>query len=431
MRNLRLLLALLPALAFGQATIFVPADNAVRAQKPVFQVLESGSGGQHYSFSMPSMASNLTWTLPAAYCSSGQGLSFSDATGTLACTTLYQPGNFTTSYVLFGDGDSIPATSSEFQITSGGFFGLTIGNATGASNGILTLGGASGQAQIAAGSGVITFNGTGAIKVPAGSDAQQPGTPVDGMFRYNEDDDGFEGYINGAWGPIGGGGSGAIATVSDTATIDLAIASSDLTANIVTGSITNSMVNASAAIALSKLATVTASKALVSDGSGFISASAVTATELGYLTGVTSAIQTQFTGKLSLTGGTMSGAIAMGTAKITGMGDPTAAQDAATKAYVDGSNNTFTGTTITGVDYGRQKFRYTGASAQVLTTFTITSIPDGATLTVTGSSNTNTITIPTGMTNVRMNGEWVGAQYSAITFIKDSTNLIEVSRNDI
>jgi hypothetical protein len=39
--------------------------------------------------------------------------------------------------------------------------------------------------------------------------------------------------------------------------------------------------------------------------------------------------------KLNLTGGTMSGAIAMGTAKITGLGDPTAAQDAATKNYVD------------------------------------------------------------------------------------------------
>lgn len=40
--------------------------------------------------------------------------------------------------------------------------------------------------------------------------------------------------------------------------------------------------------------------------------------------------------KLSLTGGTMSGAIAMGTNKITGLGDPTSNQDAATKVYVDG-----------------------------------------------------------------------------------------------
>jgi chemotaxis protein histidine kinase CheA len=39
--------------------------------------------------------------------------------------------------------------------------------------------------------------------------------------------------------------------------------------------------------------------------------------------------------KLSLTGGTMSGAIAMGTNKITGVGDPSSNQDAATKKYVD------------------------------------------------------------------------------------------------
>ena len=39
--------------------------------------------------------------------------------------------------------------------------------------------------------------------------------------------------------------------------------------------------------------------------------------------------------KLSLTGGSMTGAIAMGTNKITGLGDPTLAQDAATKNYVD------------------------------------------------------------------------------------------------
>lgn len=39
--------------------------------------------------------------------------------------------------------------------------------------------------------------------------------------------------------------------------------------------------------------------------------------------------------KLNLAGGTMSGAIAMGTNKITGLGDPTLAQDATTKSYVD------------------------------------------------------------------------------------------------
>jgi hypothetical protein len=60
-----------------------------------------------------------------------------------------------------------------------------------------------------------------------------------------------------------------------------------------------------------------------------------TVAELNYVDGVTSNIQTQLDAKLALAGGTMSGAIAMGTNKITGMGDPAAAQDAATKAYVD------------------------------------------------------------------------------------------------
>jgi len=56
--------------------------------------------------------------------------------------------------------------------------------------------------------------------------------------------------------------------------------------------ITNSEVNASAAIALSKLATVTASRVLESSGSGAVSASSVTSTTLGFVD-PTSSIQTQ------------------------------------------------------------------------------------------------------------------------------------------
>ena len=56
--------------------------------------------------------------------------------------------------------------------------------------------------------------------------------------------------------------------------------------------ITNSEVNASAAVALSKLATVTASRVLESNVSGVVSASSVTSTTLGYVD-PTSSIQTQ------------------------------------------------------------------------------------------------------------------------------------------
>ena len=51
---------------------------------------------------------------------------------------------------------------------------------------------------------------------------------------------------------------------------------------------------------------------------------------------VSTATQTALDAKLALAGGTMTGAIAMGTNKITGLGAPTNANDAATKTYVDG-----------------------------------------------------------------------------------------------
>jgi hypothetical protein len=52
---------------------------------------------------------------------------------------------------------------------------------------------------------------------------------------------------------------------------------------------------------------------------------------------VTDATNVAAAGALMASGGTMSGAIAMGTNAITGLADPTNAQDAATKSYVDGS----------------------------------------------------------------------------------------------
>jgi hypothetical protein len=51
---------------------------------------------------------------------------------------------------------------------------------------------------------------------------------------------------------------------------------------------------------------------------------------------IAATLTTAIAGKLALAGGTMSGAIAMGTSKITGLGTPTAGTDATTKTYVDG-----------------------------------------------------------------------------------------------
>ena len=57
---------------------------------------------------------------------------------------------------------------------------------------------------------------------------------------------------------------------------------------------------------------LTALRSLYSDASGKVAASSITATELSYLGGVTSAIQTQLDGKLSTGGGTLTGSLNVG-----------------------------------------------------------------------------------------------------------------------
>jgi hypothetical protein len=100
------------------------------------------------------------------------------------------------------------------------------------------------------------------------------------------------------------------AKIVNSAVTEAKIADSAVTsAKIANGTILNEDINASAAIAQSKI-----------DG-----------------------LTTSLSDKLATAGGTMSGAIAMGTNKITGLGEPTSAQDAATKSYVD--------TTVQGIDW--------------------------------------------------------------------------------
>lgn len=81
-------------------------------------------------------------------------------------------------------------------------------------------------------------------------------------------------------------------------------------ANLLTaggGLIVNADISASAAIDYSKLAALTVSRALRSSAAGVVEVSTVTSTELGYLSGVTSAIQTQINSKGSGTVTSVSG----------------------------------------------------------------------------------------------------------------------------
>ncbi len=78
-----------------------------------------------------------------------------------------------------------------------------------------------------------------------------------------------------------------------------------------------------------------ASKVIATDGSGFLVASSVTSTELGYLSGVTSSVQTQISSLSSAKADLTNSTQTITALSVTGLGAPSAASDAANKAYVD------------------------------------------------------------------------------------------------
>lgn len=111
--------------------------------------------------------------------------------------------------------------SSSVTITGGTINSTSIGASTASSGRFTTLeatgntilGDTSGD-TITANAGTVNipnnliFSGTGAITLPTGTTAQEPGTPTAGMIRYNSETDSFEGYTTATgWGNIGGGAS--------------------------------------------------------------------------------------------------------------------------------------------------------------------------------------------------------------------------------
>ena len=101
-------------------------------------------------------------------------------------------------------------------------------------------------------------------------------------------------------------------------------------------------------IDVSKVTGLTASKALVSNASGKVAVSAVTSTELGFLDGVTSNVQTQLNNRVTLST----------TQTITGL--KYFARDAASVLYVENTASTSTS------DYAAVVFRKAGSNIGIL-----------------------------------------------------------------
>lgn len=173
-------------------------------------------------------------------------------------------------------------------------------------------------------------------------------------------------------------------TIQSAVVTGAKIASSTITeSNIVAGTITNTSINAAAAIAYSKLASLggVTNDVLIQNGSGFVSASSILSTNLFLADGSVPA----------------TGAFNLNTHQIHNVVDPTSAQDAATKFYVDSTFSGFPGGLSGSVQYNNAGV-FAGDAAHLFwdaTNFRLgigTSTPS-ATLNVVGSA-----TISAGLT---------------------------------
>ena len=262
------------------------------------------------------------------------------------------------------------STHATVDINGGNVDGTTIGASSAAAASFTTVS-TSGQATLA----TVDINGgaiDGAI-IGANSAAAITGTTITASSGFVGDLTGnITGDIDGnITGNITGNVTGNVTAGSGTSTFTNVTVNGTLD---VTGTtIANVTDPSSAQDAATKNYVDTQVSGLVDSAPGALDTlnelAAAINDDASFSTTITNSIAT----KLPLAGGTMSGAIAMGTNKITGLGDPTANQDAATKKYTTDTFLPLAGGTLTGaVAAGSNKITasYTPSASADLTTKT-------------------------------------------------------------
>ncbi len=284
--------------------------------------------------------------------------------GTLAVTGTSAFTGTVTAADLTATGTTTVTTA---DINGGNIDGTVIG-ASSAAAGSFTTVSTSGQATLA----TVDING-GAIDgtiIGATTPAAITGTTVTATSFVGPVTGNITGNVTGnVTGDLTGNVTGNVTASSGSSTFNNVTINGTLNMDAATtATITNLSTPVNTGDAASKGYVDTQVANLVDSAPGTLDTLNELAAALGDDPNFSTTITTSIATKLPLAGGTMTGAIAMGTNKITGLGDPTAAQDAATQNYVTTNFLDLSGGTMTGaIDMG---------SSKVTTTYTPTNGPD-------------------------------------------------------
>ena len=257
-------------------------------------------------------------------------------------------------------------TVTTADINGGNIDGTVIGASSTAAGSFTTVS-TSGQATLA----TVDING-GSIDgtvIGASTAAAITGTTITGTSLVGPVTGNVTGNLTGnVTGDVTGDLTGNVTSAGTSSFQDVTV-NGTLNMNAgTTATITNLTTPTNAGDAATKGYVDTSVANLVDSAPGTLDTLNELAAALGDDADFSNTVTTSIATKLPLAGGTMTGAIAMGTSKITGLGDPTAAQDAASKNYADTTFLGLSGGTMTGViDMGSQK---------ITTTYTPTNGPD-------------------------------------------------------
>lgn len=165
------------------------ANSATSASNSASTATTQATNASNSASAASTSATNAASSASAASTSATNAASSATSASTSASTATTQATSATNS-----------ATSASTSATNA---------ATSATNAANSASAAAASAAQAA-NRVAKTSDTGSAVIPSGTTAQRDGTPVNGYFRYNTSVNSFEGYVNGAWGGVGGAQAGGV-----------------------------------------------------------------------------------------------------------------------------------------------------------------------------------------------------------------------------